>query len=282
MRQKQMSGLYIASLIIMVCAAFTSIGGVFFEGVYRDNKLIISVMRANDIVTLFIAVPIMLISLFYTIKNSFKARLVWIGTLFYMLYNFMFYLYGVAFNRFFLLYIFLFTASAYSIIFALIKTDVKLIANKFSPKTPTKLISGFMMFFSLLLGGLWVGMSMSYLFTGKIPQTVIDSGNPTAIVFATDLSVLIPAIVLGAILLWKKRNWGYILSTIMMVKATTYGTGFIIMCGITYYDIGVLDTMLPLWIFLTLGCLLSLMALLRNLKTDKILGERNKRRKLSE
>jgi len=272
MKHKQISGLYIASLIIVVCAIFTSIGGVFFEGVYRDNKLIISVMRANDIVTLFIAVPIMLISLFFTIKNSFKARLVWIGTLFYMLYNFMFYLYGVAFNRFFLLYIFLFTASAYSIIFALIKTDVKLIANKFSTKTPTKLISGFMMFFSLLLGGLWVGMSMSYLFTGKIPQTVIDSGNPTAIVFATDLSVLIPAIVLGAILLWKKRNWGYILSTIMMVKATTYGTGFIIMCGITYYDIGVLDTMLPLWIFLTLGCLLSLIALLRNLKTDKILG----------
>ena len=75
MRQKQMSGLYIASFIIMACAAFTSIGGVFFEDVYRDNKLIISVMRANDIVTLFIAVPIMLISLFFTIKKSFKATL---------------------------------------------------------------------------------------------------------------------------------------------------------------------------------------------------------------
>lgn len=266
MRHKQMSGLYITSIIIMVCAVITSVGGIFFTGVYRDNELIISVMRANDIVTLFIAVPIMLISLFFTIKNSFKARLIWIGTLFYMFYNFMFYLYGVAFNRFFLLYILLFTASAYSIIFALIKTDVKLIANQFSLKTPTKLISGFMMFFSLLLGGLWVGMSMSYLFTGEIPQTVIDSGNPTAIVFATDLSVLIPAIVLGAILLWKKRDWGYALSTIMMVKATTYGTGLIIMGGITYYDIGTLDTMLPLWILLTLGCLLSLIALLRNLK----------------
>ena len=112
-------------------------------------------------------------------------------------------------------------------------------------------------------------MSMSYLFTGEIPQTVINSGNPTAIVFATDLSVLIPAMVLGAILLWKKRDWGFILSTIIMVKATTYGIGLIIMCVITFYNIGVLDTMLPLWIFLTLGCVLSLAALLKNFKARK-------------
>ena len=47
-----------------------------------------------------------------------------------------------------------------------------------------------MLFFCLLLGGLWIGMSMSYLFTGNIPQTVIESEHPTAVVFATDLSML--------------------------------------------------------------------------------------------
>jgi len=126
------------------------------------------------------------------------------------------------------------------------------------------MISGFMMFFCLLLGGLWIGMSMSYLFTGKIPQTVID--NPTAVVFATDLSILIPTIALGAILLWKKKAWGYILSTVMMVKATTYGTGLIIMGIITYLNIGVKDSILPLWIFLTLVCGLSMVGLIKNLE----------------
>jgi len=266
MKQKKMLGLYILSIIIAICAIFTSIGGIFFEGIYRDNKLIVSVMRANDIVTLFIAVPIMFASIFLDMKNSYRARLIWIGTLFYMMYNFMFYLYGVAFNRFFLLYVFLFTASAYAIIFAFMKTDIKLIAEKFSQKIPVKRISGFMLFFCLLLGGLWIGMSVSYLFTGKIPQTVIDSGHPTAVVFATDLSILIPAIALGAILLWKKRAWGYILSTVMMVKATTYGTGLIIMGMITYMDIGVKDSMLPLWVLLTLGCILSLIGLIKNLR----------------
>ncbi len=268
MRQKKMLGLYSLSIIIAICAVFTSIGGIFFEGVYRDNQLIVSVMRANDIVTLFIAAPIMFASIFWDIKNSYRARLIWIGTLFYMMYNFMFYLYGVAFNSFFLFYVFLFTASAYAIIFAFIKTDIKLIAKNFSEKTPVRMISGFMLFFCLLLGGLWIGMSMSYLFTGEIPQTVIDSGHPTAVVFATDLSILIPAIALGAILLWKKREWGYILSTVMMVKATTYGTGFIIMGIITYMDIGVKDSMLPLWAFLTLGCILSLISLIKNLGNE--------------
>ena len=97
---------------------------------------------------------------------------------------------------------------------------------------------------------------------------MIDSGHPTAVVFATDLSILIPAIALGAILLWKKRAWGYILSTVMMVKATTYGTGLIIMGIITYMDLGVKDSMLPLWAFLTLGCILSLIGLIKNLGNE--------------
>ncbi len=268
MRQEKMLGLYSLSIIIAVCAVFTSIGGIFFEGVYRDNQLIVSVMKANDIVTLFIAVPTLLASIFWDSKGAYKARLIWIGTLFYMMYNFMFYLYGVAFNSFFLLYVFLFTASGYAIIFAFMKTDIKSIADRFSAKTPVKRISGFMLFFCLLLGGLWIGMSMSYLFTGQVPQTVIDSGHPTAVVFATDLSVLIPAIALGAILLWRKSAWGYILSTVMMVKATTYGTGLIIMGFITYMDIGVKDAMLPLWAFLTLGCILSMIGLFRNIGND--------------
>ena len=98
MKQKKMLGLYTLSIIIAICAVFTSIGGIFFSGIYIDNQLIVSVMRANDIVTLFIAVPIMLASIFWDIKNSYKARLIWIGTLFYMMYNFIFYLYGVAFS----------------------------------------------------------------------------------------------------------------------------------------------------------------------------------------
>ena len=273
MKKNKMIGLYTLSLIIAICAIFTSIGGIFFEGVYRDNRLIVSVMRANDIVTLFIAVPIMFASIFFDMKNSYKARLIWIGTLFYMMYNFIFYLYGVAFNRFFLLYVLLVTASAYAIIFAFMKTDIKLIAERFSEKTPVKMISGFMLFFCLLLGGLWIGMSISYLFTGQVPQTVIDSGHPTAVVFATDLSILIPAIAIGAILLWKKRDWGYILSTVMLVKATTYGTGLIIMGMITFMEIGVKDSMLPLWVFLTLGCIVALIGLITNLKVEKRGGD---------
>ena len=53
MKQKKMLRLYTLSIMIAICAIFTAIGGIFFEGVYRDNRLIVSVMRANDIVTLY-------------------------------------------------------------------------------------------------------------------------------------------------------------------------------------------------------------------------------------
>ena len=138
-----------------------------------------------------------------------------------------------------------------------------------SDRTPVKCIGGFMLFFAVLLGGLWIAMSLSYVFSGNIPQSIVDTGHPTAVVFATDLSILIPGMGLGAVLLLKRKPWGYVLSTILLVKATTYGLGLIVMTVFTYFDIGIWDAMFPLWVFLTAGCLTSVSLLLANIKVVK-------------
>ena len=208
MIQTRFKNSIILSFIILILAIAASAGGLLFGDLYRDNALVKSVWFANDIVTLFLAVPLMAGALLYTIRGSVKAQLIWMGTLWYMVYNYIFYLYAATFNNFFLIYVALFTLSAYAFIFAMINTDAGTISQYFHHRTPVKWISGFLMFFAISLTVSWIVMSLSFVFTGQVPEPVVQTGHPTGVVFATDLSLLVSTLVLGAVLLWKRHPWG--------------------------------------------------------------------------
>lgn len=258
--------LRLVSVLIALMAAISSWGGLFVDGLYRDNELVVSAWQGNDIVTLFLVVPMLVVSLFYSLRASKKGRLFWMGSLWYMVYNYMFYLFGAAFNVFFLLYAALFVFSIYTLVLALIQTDVQEWSGSFSEKLPYKSVSLFMLFFAVLLGGMWIVLSLSFVFTGQVHESISQTDHPTAVVFAVDLTLLIPSMLVGGVLLWRKNRWGPIVGAVVLVKATAYGLALIIMTAISYRNIGVIDPFLALWIALTLGCAVALLLLLRNIK----------------
>ena len=257
------------SCIIIVLAAIASAGGFFLEDLYRDNELTKTAWFGNDIVTLFLAVPLMIGGLMFSLRGSMKAQLVWLGTLGYMIYNYIFYLYGAAFNAFFLIYVALFTLSTYALIFALIKVDVKRFYESFSTKTPTKLIGGYLIFFAVFLGGMWIASSLSFIATGVVPEAILQTDHPTGVVFATDLALLVPALIVSAILLIKRRAWGYVLSAIVMIKSVAYSLVLMIMTLVSNMKLGVVDPYIAIWIFLSVTCMIALGLLMGNVKEQE-------------
>jgi hypothetical protein len=138
-----------------------------------------------------------------------------------MVYNFAFYLFGATFNSFFLLYVALFSLSIYALILGLSNADAKSMINKFSDKTPEKWISFFLLFISLPLAIVEAGQCINYIKTGQVPTA-------PSLIFALDLSIVVPNTVLPAVLLWKHKPWVYVLAAIMLVKAFTYGLVLIV------------------------------------------------------
>jgi hypothetical protein len=254
---------YALSVTAAVLALIASVGGLFMAGLYRDNDLVTAAFRGNDLITLAIAVPLLLWALFAMRRGSTRAQLVWLAMMGYMLYNYVFYLYGAAFNVFFLLYVALVILAIAGLVFELSRIDAGRIARRFRPGAPIKWISGFMLVFGLLLGGLWVAMSLAFVFTGEVPQPIVATGHPTGVVFATDLALLVPSMLLGAILLWRRQSWGYVLSTMLTIKGATYALALIVM-SLFAVDYG-RDPFLLLWVVLGAGCLISCWLLLRNL-----------------
>ncbi len=69
------------------------------------------------------------------------------------------------------------------------------------------------------LAGVWLGMWSAYVFAGR-PTPV----EPEAfkLVAALDTVLMVPALAIGGILLWRRNAWGYIVSTIAGVQGSLY------------------------------------------------------------
>jgi hypothetical protein len=256
------------SVIVASLALITSAGGLFWDGLYRDNILVTAAFRGNDLITLVGAVPGLIITLIMTRRGSVRAQLIWMGMLAYMLYNYVFYLYGAAFNSFFLLYAALVPLSVAALIASVSNLNVHDISQTFHPRTPVRWISGYMLVFGLLLGGMWIAMCLSFVATGQVPVPITQTGHATGVIFATDLSLLVPGLLAGGLLLWRRRPWGFVLGAVMLTKGATYGPALLAMSAFSANAGSGSDPFLLLWVVLTAGCLLAAGLLLGNMRDE--------------
>lgn len=257
---------YTLSIIIAFLATIASVGGLFLNGLYRDNAFVTTTWFGNDAVTLFLAVPILVGAMVFSAKGSLKAQLVWMGALDYMLYNYAFYLFGAAFNAFFLIYTALLALSIIALIFGLINLDVNGIREKFRERTPVKWIGGYFLFVAFGLSAVYLLQSISFIFTGQLPSIVTISEHPTSVVFALDLTLLVPWLVVGALWLMKRQPWGYVVAGILSVKGPLYtlilAVNTVLVMNAGLGGIGEL----PLWVTLTLLGSLASALLYGNMK----------------
>lgn len=260
---------YNLSIIITVLIIVASAGGLLIDGLYRDNTWTTTQLRGSDLVRLVVAVPVLVAALMFTKRGSQRALLIWLGMLWLTVYDYAFFLFGAAFNVFFLVYVALFSLSILALIFAVPRVDAKAISRKFKARTPVRWISGYMLFIAIFLGGLWGAQTLNFMVTGQLPQSNIDSGHTTNIVFALDLALLVPGLVLAAIWLWQRRPWGYILGAMMLVKGTIYAMALIGM-AIFYYDAtGIWDPLAWFWIVFTAVSLIASATFFGNIESGR-------------
>ncbi len=216
-------------------------------------------------VTLAVVVPVFAITLYYAGKGSQRAALVWAALLGYMLYNYAFYLFGAVFNHFFQVYVALFALSIYGLIYLLGSWDAEAISQQFSRHTPLKWVSAYLLFIACFLGIFELSRSFSLWLHGTPPE------DPP-LVFALDLSLIVPAMALGGMWLWRRRPWGFILGVMMTVKGATYGLALLGMAFFVGRATGKWDPFTPFYGFVAAGGILGSWALLRSFSdsiTDK-------------
>ena len=186
---------------------------------YRDVEWIKATWYGNDWLTLVIAVPVLLISGVGARRGSPRAFLLWAGSIGYAVYNYAFYLLGAALNVFFPIYVVSVVLAVTILVLSLGRLDVSSIALSPCPAAPAPLIGGAFVVIGIGLAAVWTAMWAAYVFAGR--PTPVDP-DAFHLVAARDLSLMVPVLVSGGLLLWRRQPWGLVLTAIAGVQGSLY------------------------------------------------------------
>jgi hypothetical protein len=210
---------YVLSAVLAVLMAVQSVLGRVFPGQYRDVEWIRLTWFGNDWLTLVLAVPLLVASLLLARGGSVRGLLLWLSMLGYGVYNYAYYMLGAALNAFFPLYIAALLLSVVTLILALSRIEVAEVAASFRPKTPVRIVGGYLIFVAMGLTFVWMGMWAAYVFAGQPTPVEPDAFQ---LVAALDITIMVPALAFGGILLWRQNAWGYVVAAIAGIQGSLY------------------------------------------------------------
>jgi hypothetical protein len=252
--------------LILVTGAAAGWGVFSGNLLYRDNLLVRSAWYGNDLVTLFLAVPLLAIGYTLARKKSPRGTLLWLGMLAYTFYNYAFYAFGAAFNQLFLGYVLILVLSTLGLIQGLTSIDTNIIRRSIDVNNVHRAVGIFIIVVALILGGFWVAVSASSVWTGEVPAMVTAVEHPTNITAALDLWLVVSFGLIAGIWLWQRRAWGFVIAGIWAIKGSVYMAALSAAAIATYIS-GVTEDLsqLGLWMPIAVGSVMSSLLLLRSL-----------------
>lgn len=193
---------------------------IYGSGIYKNDSVAIAAQgKASDFVTIVMGIPLLAVSLYFACKGSFRGRILLTGTLGYFLYTYMSYTFLWMYNRLFIIYVLLMSLSLYAFILCMMSFDMENIKSYFHKKLPVKFLGGFQIFIAFTIGMLWLGKLAPSIFQGKVPVGLEQ--YTTLVIQGMDLGIVVPAAFLSGILLIKRKPFGYLLSSVIIIKGIT-------------------------------------------------------------
>jgi len=201
--------------------ATASIVGILCRTVvYPTDDLLQSSVPA-DVTVLFIGLPMLVGSMWLTRRGKLIGLLFWPGALFFVLYNYLVYAFAMPLNVAFLLHIALVMLSMYTLIGLVASIDGRTVQQKLTGTVSERLAGGVLAGLGLLFFVRVVGAMVSAV----ISQTPIAESELA--LHTTDFLVA-PAWVVCGILLWRRKEFGYVSGLGMLFQASMLFIGLVI------------------------------------------------------
>ncbi len=209
--------LRILTILLAISLGLVSFAGAFLPGTYeRDSASMAAQGIGQDLVDLFLGIPVLLVTFFYAAKGNRIARLLYAGILFYIVYSFIIYCFGVHFNRLFLLYCFTLALSLYAFILVMSGFRQEDVAGWFG-HTPARAVSVYIFFVALVFYSLWLKSIVPAIVSNSVPAEVTENDFLVNPIHVIDLAFALPGLVLGSVLLWRKQGILSVLSLLFSV-----------------------------------------------------------------
>jgi len=211
--RRDLALIYVASLITATLMAAVSIAGLLYHTAIYPTEALRRAFMSNDVVNLLVGLPILLGSMWLTRRGKLLGLLCWPGALFFVLYNYIIYAFAAPLTWAFPFYLALVMLSVYSLIALLAGIEGKAVHQGLRGAVPER-----------LAGGVLVGLGILFFLraTGVIANALASGGLISETDLATNISDFLtaPAWVIGGILLWRRKEFGYVAGLGLLFQAS--------------------------------------------------------------
>jgi hypothetical protein len=205
-------------------------------GVYRFNGLNIASEGVGwDLVTLFVVVPALALTLPSLLRGTLRATLLSAGFLVYFLYQYAEYATALAYGPFFLLYVAIVALSLSGTALLLARVRVVELPERFGPRFPRRAMIAFGLYMAILLGGMWLPLIAATFDADRVTQLY---GGTTLVVQAFDLGILVPVGLFTAVTVYRRLPVGHLLSAVVIVKGASVALGIVAMLVVEAFATG--------------------------------------------
>jgi len=208
----------LAGLTLVSCLISISYNNFYQDGAWANAQWL-----GQDIVTLLLALPLLLISFHKGIKKEHeKWTMVYAGILLYYAYTYSFFMFVANLSILYLFHLPIFSLSVIGLFMICTKLFNQNLEYSFQKSKLKVIIITYLIMISLMILFIWLNDIFAHL---SNPEHVSDTPNGEAplIIYSLDLAIIIPLMISAAVLLYKKSTLGYILSGIILTKTSTLG-----------------------------------------------------------
>lgn len=188
---------------------------LYGEGLYRRDSVFKGASNVGtDVITLFLAIPLLVWSAIAYRRGSPRGGPLLLGVLAWFLYVYATYALSVAFNELFLVYVALASASFFAFVLLWRALDPARLAGGPSDVVVRR-TAALMLASALLTFLVWSLPLLAATISGDAPKWLDTSS--TMVTDALDLAIITPAALLAGMLLRRREPLGYLIAIVLLV-----------------------------------------------------------------
>ncbi len=205
------------SLLLVAASLFSTIASLARPDLIHGPAVSIGSLRGTALVVLVVAVPVLLASMAAVRRGSTLAFFGWLGAVSFIAYQAVLFLFGSPFNGLFFGYLGMLAFAGWSLITLAPNVPVAEIAARFGPRTPVRVVAGYLTVMAGLFYLLWLKAIVPALFASEAPAFLVGTGMTTGPGQVMDLAFLLPLCLLTSAWVWQRRAAGFTLAGALQV-----------------------------------------------------------------
>lgn len=209
-RRGAQSTVAVGTTALIVACTTLLFPGLAYDG---ESSALHSSALAQDLVTVVVVAPLLGVLWWWGRTASSTARLLRLGVLMFLVYNFAIYCFSVQFGPMFLPWVFLFGASLFALVLEIV--NVKWCDEQFT--SASRWVGWALVALACVFSLLWLSEIVPDLLAGRPSSSAGDWNVPTNPVHVLDLAVFLPVVFLSGCSLSLRGRFGGLSAPGMLV-----------------------------------------------------------------